>query len=534
MNVIDALRQNAVAATFVIIALGFLVGRVGVRGISLGTAGVLFVALAFGHWQLVDPPAFEVIGDLGVVLFVYAIGLRAGPRFVQTFLGKGRLLVQIALATIVGAAVCTAVLGRLLGIEPALIVGIFAGALTSTPALAAATEATQDPLVSVAYGVAYPVGVVGVVLFAQLVPRFLTARPAAADRRPDAPSAAPLEKRAFRVENPACTGRTLASLRLHEMVSANISRIVRDKQMLPGGRDEPLERGDVVVAVGTANQLDRLAVLMGPAVEVAPRQGTDVVARDIVITGQDVVGRTLMELQLPDRFGIVLTRVRRELIEFVPKGDFVLELGDQVRAAGAEADVAAFAGVAGIHERRVHETGIPAFATGLVLGLALGFVEIPVPWGGTVRLGLAGGPLVVGLLFGHFGRIGGLRIHVPPAARYLMRELGLLLFLVSAGTSAGAELMPVLESQGFALLLLAAVAVAVAMAIGLVLAFAVFKQSAASTIGMTCGAMTSTPGLGAASAQFESDTPALSYAAVYPLALVAMTVVAQFMVALLR
>ncbi len=526
---------SPVAAGFLIIVLGVLIGRLRVAKIGLGSSGVLFVALAFGHLGWVDAAALHVLGQFGVVMFVYAIGLQAGPRFLQTLRGKGVVPLVVGLGTVVASAAVAAVIGLLFGIDPALVVGVFAGALTSTPALAAATEASNNPLVSVAYGLAYPIGVVAVVLFAQLVPRWLAQLPEASGRQADAPAADPVHQRCYLVQNPACVGRHVSDLRLHDLLTVNLSRVLRGDQILPASSDLVLQQGDVVMAVGAGSELDRLALIIGPPVpaEVEMTHMPNVVARDVYISESSFAGRSLRQLHVRSRYNVVITRIRREGVEFVPRGNFVVEVGDLVRAVGYEPDVQAFQQAAGIHEQRIHETGIPEFTFGLVLGLVLGFLPLPVPGVGAIRLGLAGGPLFVGLLLGHFGRIGKLRVHVPIAARYLMRELGLVLFLASAGASAGAQLWPVIQAQGATLALLAALTVGFALLVGFVLAYVVFLQTTPSTMGMTCGAMTSTPGLGAASAQFESDVPALSYAAVYPLALVAMTVVAQLMVAVL-
>ncbi len=534
MDTLKELVANPVAATFLMILLGFAVGKVQVRGLSLGASGVLFVALAFGQYELVKPEALGPISDLGVILFAYAIGLQAGPRFVATFRGRARAVLVIGLAMVIGSAAAALAGGWLVGLDGRLTVGIYAGAMTSTPALAAALDARKDPLISVAYGVAYPFGVVAVVLFAQIAPRILKSRASAAGQQDDAPVSEVVIKRTFRVENPGCVGKTISGMALHEMASVNVARILRGDEMLPASAEYRFAQGDMVLAVGAGSQLGRLEVLLGPAVDVDMDRRTNVVARDVFITERAVTGRPLGALQLPQRDGIVITRVRREGFELVPKGDFVLEVGDQVRAVGPEPEVLAFAKRAGIHERRIHETGMPSFALGIVLGLLVGLIEVPLPWGGAVKLGLAGGPLFVGLLFGHFGRIFGMRIHVPLGGRFLMRELGLLLFLAGAGASAGKALIPVLREQGASLIVLSIVVAVVGIAIGVVLAHGVFKQSAASTIGMTCGAMTSTPGLGAASAHFDSDAPALAYAAIYPLALVGVTVAAQVMAAMAK
>lgn len=268
-------------------------------------------------------------------------------------------------------------------------------------------------------------------------------------------------------------------------------------------------------------------------VEADLSRSADVIARDVLITEHSVAGRPIDAVAIPERYGVVITRVRRDAIEFVPKGDFVLEIGDQVRVVGQEPEVLAFAEKAGVNERRIHETGLATFFAGLVLGTLLGLVGLPLPWGGTFRLGLAGGPLLAGLVLGHFGRIGRFHIHVPPAARYLLRELGLVFFLVSAGTAAGAEAVPVILSQGLRSVFLAVLIVLTAMGTAFALAYVVFRHSTAATVGVTCGAMTSTPGLGAASHQFDNDVPALTYATVYPFALVFKTALVQVLIGLL-
>ena len=535
MELLSALIRNPVAAAFLIILLGLLLGRVTVFRLSLGASGVLFVALAFGHCGWIDVDGAKALGDFGVVLFVYAVGLQAGGRFVRTIQAKGAAPLVIGLGVVCCGAAVSVVAGKLLGLSPAASIGVFAGALTSTPALAAATEASNDPIVPVAYGLAYPIGVVGVVLIAQLAPRLLRQTSPSASPEPSPEAREKVHQRCYLVQNIGCIGRSLGQLRLHELAHVNISRVARAGQVLPAGQDLVLQRDDIALAVGTNEQLDRLGIIIGSPVpaESEIRELPNVLARDVYITADVFAGRSLAALHVRSRYDVVITRVRRESFEFVPRGEFVLEIGDQVRIVGYEPDVLRFAGDAGIHERRLHETGMAAFAAGLVLGMLLGFTPLPLPIVGEVKLGLAGGPLFAGLALGHFGRIGRLRVYVPLAARYLMRELGLVLFLVSAGAAAGAKLLPVLQTQGVSLAIVAILAVCVSAGVGLALAVLVFREPVASALGLTCGAMTSTPGLGAASAQYESDAPALSYATVYPLALVAMTVLAQMLLALL-
>ena len=361
------LLTNPVAATILIIALGLLLGRLSVRGLSLGSSGVLFVALAFGCCCPIDPERVHTLGSLGVVLFVYAIGLQAGGRFAHMLRSKGWMPLVVALGTVVAGAATAGVVGTLLGLSPEVTVGVFAGALTSTPALAAATEVADSPLVAVAYGVAYPIGAVGVVLFAQFVPRILRRSTRLDDERGASDLAESVQQRCFLVQNPACIGKRMSELCLHEMVTANISRVMRGDQILSSASDVHLERDDIVLAVGTSKQLDRFSLLIGPPVpaEIELREMPNVLARDIYITEQVFVGRRLDELRIRTAFGVVITRVRRESFEFVPRGDFVLEIGDQIRAVGYEPDIQRFAQAAGVNERRPARDRHPRLFRGL-------------------------------------------------------------------------------------------------------------------------------------------------------------------------
>ena len=523
--------QHPVVVTLAMITLGLALGQIRIAGIGLGASGVLFAALVYGAIVKVEMGPIKALGDFGVVLFVYAIGLQAGGRFIRTLRNQGWEPFVIGLATVLIGAVAAGAVGALLGLSRAFSVGIFAGALTSTPALAAAAEAANDPNVAVAYGLAYPIGVIGVVLFAQLIPKVFTsddARVTVIDKR-DLDDQ--IHQRCFLVQNPGCTERPLGELALHDMVDANISRVMRGGEVLAPSADFKLAKEDIILAVGTSPALERLRLLVGPTIpaEVELKETPNVVARDILLTEDRFAGRSLQRLHVHSAYNVVITRVRRDTFEFVPRGDFVLEIGDQIRAVGYEPDVRQFAAIAGATERRVHETGIPTFAAGLLVGMIVGLLPIPIPGLGEVKLGLAGGPLFAGLLFGHIGRIGQFRIYVPMAARFLMRELGLVLFLMSTGLGAGQNALVVLQEQGVELAITAFVSVLVALVAGFGLARFMFGRSIARGLGLTCGAMTSTPGLGVATSQYPGDETTLAYASVYPIALLAMTVIAQLL-----
>lgn len=530
---INELVTHPISALFLVIALGTGLGNLRLANLSLGTSGVLFVGLLFGHFGLVIP---KVIEDLGIILFVYAIGLQAGPRFFNQFRQRGVLFAKIGITVICVGAAATWLLTRLMHIDPALAIGMFAGAMTSTPGLAAATDAARNPTVGLGFGLAYPFGVIGVVLFVQLLPRLLRIDLAgeATRLKQAASSNKPLQRRQFRVSNPACFGRTLAQLQLHQISEVNITRISRENQVMPASPDSALEANDVVLAVGRPDELEKLTLLFGEEMFGEDIFATtDVVARDVMVSNDQMVGKTLAELQILKRYGIVISRVFREELDFVPTGSYRIELGDTMRLTGSRQDCDKFVAEAGQQEKRIHETSITALSIGILLGILLAYKEFSLPWGGSFRLGLAGGPLLVSLVLAHFGRIGRLNIRTPRGAKYVLQQLGLVLFLAGAGTAAGGSIGGVLSNSGAAILLAGALVTVVSALSGFVTAYWVYRLDFLTVLGAISGAMTSTPALGAISDLSDRNEPILAYTAVYPVALIFITVISQVLYFLL-
>ncbi len=525
--------SHPVSTMFLIIALGSALGNIKIANISLGASGVLFVALLFGHLGLTVPASLQ---ELGIILFVYAVGLQAGSRFFRQFKARGLYFAWIGISVVVLGALITWVVSTLAGIEPSLALGMFAGAMTSTPGLAAAMDAARDPLVSVGYGIAYPFGVVGMVLMVQLLPKLMRVDLEGEEKKilHEETRGRKVVRRQFLITNPACVGKTLMEMKLHRFIQVNITRVQREGKIEPLRVDFHFQHRDIVMAVGQEDELEKLQLLFG---EVAHgeelMQSEDVIARDVFVTHREMTGKSLAELGILEAYGVVVTRVFREGMEFVPTGQFVLEIGDSVRVTGNREDCEAFVTAAGQHDKRVHETSILALSLGIFLGAMLGFKEFGLPGGASFRLGLAGGPLFVSLILAHFGRIGKLNIRIPRGAKYIMSQLGLVLFLAGAGTSAGGSFAEVVSAYGVKLLSAGAMITVGAALAGLIVSRLVLKMDMLSVLGVVSGAMTSTPALGAISEVTDSRQPLLSYAAVYPVALILMTVVCQFLFFLL-
>ena len=524
---------HPVAVLFLIVALGSALGNLRVARVSLGTSGVLFVGLLFGHLGMEVPADIQ---QLGIILFVYAVGLQAGPRFFNQFRHRGIVFAKIGIIVVLAGALTTWILTRLLRIDGELAVGMYAGALTSTPALAAAMDVARDPRVGVGFGIAYPLGVVGVVLLVQLLPRLLGVDLSGEEdslSRGDS-EGRKLQRRQFRVGNPACVGKTLAELQLHTMSEVNVTRVSRGGKVAPVRGETTLQQDDIVLAVGREEELDKLRILFGEEIEGEDLfNTTDVVARDVLVSNDAMVGKTLAELRVARTCGVVISRVFREDLDFVPTGSYVMELGDLVRATGSREECERFVRIVGQRERRIHETSIGALSLGIFLGVLLAYQEWSLPGGASFRLGLAGGPLFVSLALAHFGRIGRLNVRIPRGAKYILQQLGLVLFLAGAGTAAGETLAAVILESGIRLVAVGAAVTLVSALVGFAVGRYLFRQDFLTVLGALSGAMTSTPALGAVAEISARSEPVMAYTGVYPVALIVVTVVCQLLYYLL-
>ena len=539
VNDVTALLSEQLLVLFIILALGALLGSFSWRGISLGTAGVLFVALVFGHFGLSVP---KVVMDLGLVLFVYAVGLQAGPRFFRMFRKQGMRYVAIGIAVALTGALVTLGLALVLKLPDDLAAGLYAGALTCTPSLAAALDAFARVLpdlnaaVSVGYGVAYPFSMIGVVLLVQFLPRLLKRDLPAedqawlAEQQKELPS---LVVKQLRITNPNMDGKSLREMDPHRLAHVNITRVRRGDQVTLAKPDFVLHMGDVLMLVGPHSEMEKMKLVLGEETEVPMDMNASIATQDLELNSSAFSGKTLAELNVWENYGVIITRIRRQGLEISPVGSITLEMGDGLHVVGDRQEVQEFIKQAGGDPRKSEETNMLPYLLGLVLGVSLGLIPFRLASGVEVKLGIAGGAFLVSLLLGHFGRIGPLRLVVPAAARNLTRELGLMLFLAGAGTTAGAQLVQVIQKQGWSLLLAGAAVTILSVAVGLFLTIKVFKLDTLGTLGALTAAMTNPPGLSAANNQTVTDQATLAYASVYPAALIFKILFAQILVTLL-
>lgn len=532
---------SALITLFAIIAAGMLIGSIRIRSVAMGSAAVFFTALIAGHLRFTLPGELT---ELGLALFVYSVGLQVGPRFFGILRARGGAFLTVGLVATSAGALMTWLLAKLLELPAHLAAGVYCGASTCTPALAGVLDSVRrhDPsgvdAASVGYAASYPFSVFAVVLTVQLLPRLLRtpARTAASQyQREQLSRMQPLEECAFRVTNPNCIAMSITEFQALHLSNAVICRIKHDGEIAAARPDTQLNHGDVVLAVGTPAELAKLEHILGTvAAEPMYDPTGNVASEQVVVSHRKAIGSTLRELRIWERFGVVVTRARRDGIEMTPRGDFILELGDVLRLVGARLDVHAALAELGRQERRLDETALVPFAAGLAIGAAVGQIPIHLPGNLDLRLGLSGGVLLVALLLGHFGHIGSLRVYVPNAAKQFARDLGLVIFLAGAGTGAGGALVPVLRSVGPVLLVAGASVTLTMVAVSALLMYKFFGWNLLYGAGALSACMTNPPGLAAATNMSDTDAAAVGFASVYPVALLGKIVFATLLYLIMR
>lgn len=532
---IGNLSLTPLLALLLIITVGLGLGRLSLRGISIGTSAILFVALLAGHLQIAIP---EGLGALGLALFVYCIGIAAGPTFFRGLASSARAMATLGAAMVLTGVVVTWLCAELFSLPADLAAGLMAGAMTSTPALGAASESVaQSDNVAVAFGVAYPFGIAIIVLFVQIMLKQTPLATAESDAANEASAAKKnnqkIQRHVVEVANPGIVGKRPSEVAVSADLPVQVSRVYSEQRWRPIPADYVFALGDRVMLVGRQEDGRRGAETLGVLCEV-----DDVVLdadrerKEVVVTSADVFGHTLKELRLRSRFGVTVTRIRRIDQEFVPSTQTRIEFGDTLALVGQPADLVRIEKIVGHRPRTLNETDLLSLAIGLSIGILVG--QLSIVWGGVaVSLGTAGGPLCVGLLLGHFRRIGFIRGSFPPAAQILMTEGGLALFLADAGVNAGGGVWSVLQQQGFMLCIVAITIATLPLVVGYLTASYCFGLNRLQALGAVCGGMTSTPGLAALTSSTDSNEPVTSYVAAYPVALVLITIAAPLLVKLI-
>ncbi|MCS6989217.1 MAG: hypothetical protein NZM06_06820 [Chloroherpetonaceae bacterium] len=537
MFVLDSLReflaQNTIALLFLTIGVGYLLSKLEFRGVGLGVASVLFVGLAVGAFGEGRFKAPDVIGQLGLLLFVYTIGLHSGPGFFRILRQRGIWLTLLAVVAIGAAAAMAALIGNLFSLNGALVVGLFCGALTNTPALAAATERMGNhpdaPLIAVGYSVAYPLAVALPILLSLAIASLrridLAKETARAEETAGTKPDAPVGKN-FALKNPKLVGKTVREA-VMEPFGARVSRIKRGGNIFVGVADAVLQEGDVLRVVGSASAVQRAGEAIGEETAESPEaERKQVDFRRILLTNPALVGKRLKELDLEHSWGAVVTRIRRGDTDFFPNDETILERGDRLRVVAPAERIGDLTKYLGDSAKALSETDYLSLSLGILLGIAVG--QIPIRFGEIeLKLGLAGGALVVALVLGYLGRTGPLIWDLPLEIDATFRQLGLVLFFASVGVKAGAPFANAVAEQGLLLVSLGAVLTCVSALSLLVGAMWMLRLDWVTATGTLAGGQTQPAILSFIGKLAGSEAPNIAYSAAFPTAMILKILLAQ-------
>ena len=524
---------HAIGVLALVCVLGMALGSIKVRGIGLGTAGVLFAGILVGHFgEAIDHRTLDFVKEFGLILFVFTIGLQLGPGFFATLRHQGVKMNVIAAAIVILGAATAPLIGWLAHFDAAAVLGIFSGAVTNTPSLGAATQALATmpgispdrlALPALAYAVTYPTAIAGIIGTLVLLKQIFRIDPvreaegfAAKNRR----QIEPLERRTLVVTNPNLDGVRLAAIPGRLESGVTISRVRQGNEIRAATDSTVIHSEDRVAVVGTRSALDQFERVIGErSDEDLVLAESDVTFRRVVVTDRAVLGKTVAELDLDDRYGVAVTRITRADIEMSAVPGLRLQFGDTVQIVGRDDDLEKAAAALGNSLKELNETHFIPFFIGIVLGIAIGTMPIMFPGlPHPIRLGLAGGPLIVALILGRVGRIRRQVWHMPVNTNLAFREFGIALFFAAVGLGAGVKFFStVFTATGVEWLLAGACVTILPLLLIGVFARAVWKMNFMDLSGMLAGSMTDPPALAFASNIARSDAPTVAYATVYPL-----------------
>ena len=532
---------QAVVVLSLISAIGLGLGKIHVCGISLGVTFVFFAGILAGHFGLsIDPQMLNYAESFGLIIFVYALGLQVGPGFFSSFRKGGVTLNMLAIAVVILGTFLAVVCSYTTGVSLPNMVGILCGATTNTPALGAAQQTLkqmglESSTPALGCAVAYPLGVIGVILAVLLIRKLLVRREDLEVQEKDDANKTYIA--AFQVHNPAIFNKSIKDIAHMSYPKFVISRLWRDGNVSIPTSEKIIKEGDRLLVVTSEKDALALTVLFGE------QENTDwnkedidwnaidsqLISQRIVVTRPELNGKKLGALRLRNHYGINISRVYRSGVQLLATPELTLQLGDRLTVVGEAAAIQNVEKVLGNAIKSLKDPNLVAVFVGIILGLALGAVPFSIPGISTpVRLGLAGGPIIVGILIGTFGPRLHMITYTTRSANLMLRALGLSLYLACLGLDAGAHFFDTVFRPegllwiglGFGLTLVPTVLVGF-------FAFKIMKIDFGSVSGMLCGSMANPMALNYANDTIPGDNPSVAYATVYPLSMFLRVIIAQ-------
>ena len=537
---------HSVLILSLVIAFGIMLGKIKVAGISLGVTWILFVGIVFGHFDLnLDEHLLHFLKEFGLILFVYSIGLQVGPGFFSAFKKGGFTLNVLAVLVVFISVLITVALHFITGIPITTMVGILSGAVTNTPGLGAAQQANSDlngidaPEIALGYAVAYPLGVIGCIL-ALLALKYLlhiNTRKEEAEAEQGLGHLQELTVRPVSVEirNEAVDGKTIKEIKPLLNRAFVISRIRHrdsENEVELVNADTVLHLQDQILFISNPKDMEAIIAFFGRQISAEWEQDKKLISRRILITKPELNGKMLSQLKIRNNFGASITRVNRSGVDLVAAPQLQLQMGDRVTIVGSELAVSHTEKVLGNSLKRLNHPNLIPIFLGIALGCILGslpfmFPGIPQP----VKLGLAGGPLIVSILISRFGPQYKLITYTTMSANLMIREIGISLFLACVGLGAGKGFVDtIIHEGGYVWIAYGAIITIVPLLVGGLIGRYAWKLNYYTLIGVLSGTNTNPPALAYSSELTSCDAPAVGYATVYPLAMFLRVLTAQLLI----
>ncbi|EFT0689334.1 putative transporter [Escherichia coli] len=533
--------MSDIALTVSILALvavvGLFIGNVKFRGIGLGIGGVLFGGIIVGHFvsqagMTLSSDMLHVIQEFGLILFVYTIGIQVGPGFFASLRVSGLRLNLFAVLIVIIGGLVTAILHKLFDIPLPVVLGIFSGAVTNTPALGAGQQILRDlgtPMemvdqMGMSYAMAYPFGICGILFtmwMLRVIFRVNVETEAQQHESSRTNGGALIKTINIRVENPNLHDLAIKDVPILNGDKIICSRLKREETLKVPSPDTIIQLGDLLHLVGQPADLHNAQLVIGQDVDTSlSTKGTDLRVERVVVTNENVLGKRIRDLHFKERYDVVISRLNRAGVELVASGDISLQFGDILNLVGRPSAIDAVANVLGNAQQKLQQVQMLPVFIGIGLGVLLGSIPVFVPgFPAALKLGLAGGPLIMALILGRIGSIGKLYWFMPPSANLALRELGIVLFLSVVGLKSGGDFVNTLvNGEGLSWIGYGALITAVPLITVGILARMLAKMNYLIMCGMLAGSMTDPPALAFANNLHPtSGAAALSYATVYPL-----------------
>lgn len=546
---------GAIFILAIVIASGLYLAKFKVKGVSLGTTWILFMGILLGHFGLrINPAMLSFIKDFGLILFVFAIGLQVGPGFFHSFRKDGLPMNLLSLGLVLLAVITAYVIHLVTGENLGIMTGIMSGAVTNTPGLGAAQQTLSDASattaesaalvadaatgIASAYAVAYPLGVLGaiaVLLFSKVVFRInLDKEKMNASQGDNNESSA--YRLACKVENPALFGKTVHAIVGDENQDHMIiARMKRGEKVFFPDLDMPLQEGDMLLIVTDMHHKDKVGILFGEELPVDMKEwqdsGAKLVAGRLSITKSSITGTSLRKLDIRRKYGVTVTRIIRAGIDLQADADLILQVGDSMRVVGSEDGIQRLARLVGNEPESLHKPNLVPIFFGIALGVVLGMLPIKFPsMPQPLKLGLAGGPLIVAILMGHFGPKLRITTYTELGANLMIREIGISLFMAAVGLGAGKTFVASLLGGGYMWVLYGALITIIPMTVIALVAHLAMKMDFFKICGLLAGGTTDPALLSFAEQMYGNGRIAVNYATVYPLTMFLRVVAAQVMI----